>query len=56
MKEQHINHSVEEGEHRLKQWEVEERRRNMEKKNMYRSELLNQIEERKRLETRNHED
>ena len=56
MKEQHINHSVEEGENRLRQWEVEERRRNLEKKNMYRSELMNQIEERKRLETRNHED
>jgi hypothetical protein len=27
MKEQHITHSVEEGEQRIKQWEVEERKR-----------------------------
>ena len=56
MKEQHIHHSIEEGEQRLRQWEIEERRRQMEKKNMYRSELMNQIEERKKLESRHREE
>ncbi len=53
MKDQHITHSVEEGEQKIKQWEIEERKRQADRKNMYRSELMHQIEERKRMETMN---
>ena len=56
MKDEHIIHSCEEGEQRLKKWELEERRRQMDKKNLYRSELMHQIEERKRLESRHREE
>lgn len=56
MKDQHIAHSVEEGEERLKQWDIEEKRRQAERKNMYRSELMSQIEERRRMETMNKEE
>jgi len=37
MKDQHITHSVEEGEQKIKQWEIEERKRQADRKNMYRS-------------------
>jgi hypothetical protein len=43
MKDQHIAYSVEEGEQRTRQWEMEERKRQADRKNMYRSELMNQI-------------
>jgi hypothetical protein len=43
MKDQHIAYSVEEGEQRTRQWEIEERKRQADRKNMYRSELMNQI-------------
>lgn len=49
MKDQHIAISVEEGEQRSRQWELEERKRQSDMKNMYRSELMNQIEQRRRL-------
>lgn len=56
IKEQHIQHSVEEGEARTRQWELEERRRQAERKSMYRSELMHQIEERKRQEYQTREE
>lgn len=44
LKDQHINHSIEEGEKKMKQWEDTERRRQADKRNMYRSELMHQME------------
>lgn len=55
LKEQHINYSIEEGERRKREWDIEERRRDQEKKNMYRSELRHQIEERKKMNEHNRE-
>lgn len=49
LKDDHIKYSVEEGERRRREMDMEERRREEMKKNMYRSELMNQIEQRKRL-------
>lgn len=53
MKDEHINNSVNEGERRMKEWEIYDQQRQLEKKNMYKSDLVNQINERKRMETMN---
>ncbi len=37
LKDEHIKHSVQEGEQRMQAWEAEDRRRQLDKKNMYRS-------------------
>lgn len=55
MKDDHINNSVNEGERRMKEWEIFDQKRQLEKKNMYKSDLVNQINERKRMETMNRE-
>ena len=55
MKEQHIGVSVDEGEKRMRQWEIEYSRRENEKRNLYKTELREQIKERNRLNSRNRE-
>ena len=37
LKDQHIAHGVEEGEQRTKQWEIDERKRQADRKSLYRS-------------------
>lgn len=37
MKDSHIHHSVEEGEKRMKAWEIEDRQRQAERRNNYRN-------------------
>ena len=44
LKDDHIKYSVEEGEKRMRQWELDERKKEQSKKDMYRSELMHQIE------------
>lgn len=44
LKDDHIKYSVEEGEKRMRQWEMEERRRDQIKKDMYKNELMHQLE------------